>query len=127
MKNRLISVRKKAEDAKGNEPVKITYPEFVNTDKIHGEKFDGILIDVYIKTLDKPGVGDKFSLNASKGIVAKVFEDGEEPITEDGEVIDYVFSPLSVISRMTSDIFFTMWINSVLLKLKEDIRDIVEK
>lgn len=116
----------KAESAKGNEPIRINYPEFVNTDKIHGEKFDGILIDVYIKTVDKPGVGDKFSVNACKGIVAKVFNDGEEPITEDNVIVDYVFSPLSITSRMTTDIFFTMWTNAVLLKLKEDIKNILK-
>ena len=109
---------------KAGEPVRINKPEFVTTDKIHGEAIDGILVEFYIKTVDRPGVGDKYSINACKGIVAKVFEPGENPITDDGLPIDYLVSPLSLISRMTNDIFYTLWTNAVLIKLKHDVLEI---
>lgn len=107
--------------ANSRDPVRINKPERVNTDKIHGESIDGILIEFYIKTIDRPGVGDKFSINACKGIVAKVYKPGQNPVREDGVEVDYVVSPLSLVSRMTTDIFYTMWTNAVLVKLKEEI------
>lgn len=101
------------------DPVRVNRPERVNTDKIHGESIDGILVEFYIKTIDSPGVGDKFSINACKGIVAKVFKPGKNPIMEDGTEVDYVVSPLSLVSRMTTDIFYTMWTNATLIELKK--------
>lgn len=49
-------------------------------------------------------------------------------INEKGEreVLDAVFSPLSLVSRMTTDISKALYVNKVILALKERVRDIMD-
>jgi hypothetical protein len=112
-------------DAPVDAPVKINSPIKVTRNKIAGETLDGVLVIFLIQIEDEAGPGDKLTLStALKGIISRVFEDGEEPEDEDGNTIDYVVSPLSVVSRMTSDFFLSLWCNAVLVDLKKEVLNI---
>ena len=98
--------------------------------KIGGEEFDGLLIEFYVEYADELGVGDKISFNtALKTVVSDVFPKGEEPYSEfrPDEPIDAFLSPLSVVSRMTTDYFSLALTNKVLIELKRSITDIMKK
>jgi DNA-directed RNA polymerase beta subunit len=103
------------------EPVRSGAPERVSKDKVYGEPIDGVLIMYFIQMEDVAGPGDKYVTGGSalKGIVSKVLEDGEEPMDEGGKQVDYIISPLSIVSRMTTDAFLNLWCNSCLVGLKE--------
>ena len=60
-------------------------------------------------------------------IISRVFEAGEEPTDETGHQVDYIMSPLSIVSRMTSDAFLSLWTNSVLVDLKARVAEIYEE
>jgi RNA polymerase Rpb2, domain 6 len=111
------------EAARGAAPgeVRSFAPERVYRDKVNGEPIDGVLILFFIQTTDVAGPGDKYvtASSALKGIISRVFEDGQEPVDEGGQQIDYVISPLSIVSRMTTDAFLSLWSNSVIHGLKK--------
>jgi len=110
-----------------DEPLRVTFPEYVERSKIHGIPVEGVLIMFFIKTEDVAGPGDKFTGGgALKGIVARVLEPGEEPTCDDGGTIDYVVSPLSLASRMTPDAFLTLWTNAVLVGLRDRVVEIAK-
>lgn len=95
----------------------------VDSDKINGEDVDGVLIEFYVKYLDKMKTGDKIAFGtALKSVIADVIKAGEEPLSEvalnDGEYVQAIISPCSVVSRMTTDFFSMLWLNKVLLWLK---------
>jgi DNA-directed RNA polymerase beta subunit len=110
-------------DAPADEPVRVAGPQRVNRSKIGGETLDGVIIQFLIRVLDVAAAGDKYTTSgaALKGIVSRVFEPGEEPVDESGNQVDYIVSPLSVISRMTEDAFMNMWANSCIVGLKERV------
>jgi hypothetical protein len=64
------------------------------------------------------------SVNAT---LERVFEKGEEPFDETDHQVDYIMSPLSIVSRMTSDAFLSLWTNSVLVDLKARVVDIYKE
>ena len=108
-----------------DDPVHVNAPIRISGDKMSGEVVDGVLIIFFIQIEDIPGVGDKFTCSSPiKGVISRVFEAGEEPFDEEGDQIDYIMSSLSVVSRMTSDVFLTMWSNSILYDLKSGVLDI---
>jgi len=110
------------------ESVRIYLPEYTTRGKVHGEEFDGILILFFIKTVNESAPGDKYVCQSPlKGIISKVLEEGEEPFDESGNIIDYIISPLSNISRMTSDMFLQLWGNSLLVGLKKEIIRIADE
>ena len=96
--------------------------------KVAGEVVDGVLITFLIQVEDVAAPGDKFvSSSPLKGIVSRVFEKGEEPFDETDHQVDYIMSPLSIVSRMTSDAFLSLWCNSVLVDLKKQVVDIYKE
>ncbi len=113
--------------APGDEPVRVTAPERVMGDKVLGKNIDGVLFIFYIRTKNEAGPGDKYTTSATKGIVSRVFERGEEPVTEDGRTIDFVMSPLSTVSRMTNDVYMSLWTHSTLVGLKEKVAAIFDE
>ena len=60
-------------------------------------------------------------------IISRVFEAGEEPTDETGHQVDYIMSPLSIVSRMTGDAFLSLWSNAVLVDLKKKVADIYKE
>jgi len=121
-RNRLEKRKKLAMGTSLDESIKVFMPEYTTRKKVHGEEFDGVLILFFIKTINVAGDGDKYVSQAPlKGIVARVLEKGEEPVAEDGEIIDYILSPLSTISRMTVDVYLQLWTHSILIKTKQNL------
>jgi hypothetical protein len=126
LQERLADERKKAgAGAPTDEPVRANAPIRITRDKVAGEIVDGVLIQFLIQVEDEAAPGDKFVCSSPlKGIVSRVFEDGEEPEDEEGNQVDYITSPLSIVSRMTSDVFLAMWSNAVLVDLKKRVLEI---
>lgn len=63
--------------------------------------------------------------SALKATVSDVIPEDEAPYSEydPKEPVDILFSPLSVVSRMTSSIYFEMYINKILINLKRQIKE----
>ena len=86
--------------------------EFPHTDKTTATAgklrgLDGIMIEFTIKYKDDMFIGDKVTYSAAvKTIVADVVEEEDAPYCEGDEntKIQAVFSPLSVVSRLTEDV-----------------------
>lgn len=96
----------------------------VNSTKIKGTDVDGILIEVYIEYEDDMSIGDKCTYaTALKTTISDVFDEGEEPFSafKPEENLDALFPSLSVITRMTTDLFFQMYLNKGLLGLKDAV------
>lgn len=95
--------------------------------KIKGVDVDGVMIEFYIEYEDKLGVGDKITFYGScKTIISDIMQEGEEPFSEyrPDENIDAVISPLSIISRMTIDIYVSLYLNKLMIELKRQCKDI---
>lgn len=88
---------------------------------------DGVLIEVYIKYIDRFAVGDKLTYySALKSIVSEIIPEGYEPYSEfrpDEEVSTFV-SPGAVQRRMTPSILKVMFGNKVLVELKRKLEEI---
>ena len=126
MKDRVSSRKKALEDAPTDEPIRTSEPEYVKGNRIMGKIVDGVILVFFVKSLNHAGPGDKYTSGACKGIVSRVFERGEEPVVEmDGSNIDFIFSPLSTISRMTNDLYMSLWTHAVLIGLQEKVVAIV--
>jgi RNA polymerase Rpb2, domain 6 len=95
--------------------------------KIKGTEVDGLLIEIYVEYDDELGVGDKVTYyTALKTIISDVIKKGEEPFSENDpdEEIEAIMSPLSIVSRMTVDIYSALYLNKALVHLKKQIGDI---
>lgn len=115
---------------KDNLPINLDIGAIKKTEqtKIGGTEFDGLLIEMFVEYEDELGVGDKISFStALKTVVSDVFPKGEEPYSEfrPEEPIDAFLSPLSAVSRMTTDYFSLALTNKVLIELKRSIGDIM--
>ena len=98
--------------------------------KIEGTEYDGVLVCFYIEYSDKMGVGDKLTFQtALKGVISKVFANEEAPTTEyrSEDPIEAICTPTGIISRMTSDIYSTLYVNKVLVELGKQIKEIWNK
>ncbi len=116
-----------AKGAPIDEPVRANAPVRITRDKFAGEVVDGVLIVFLIQVEDVAGPGDKLvSSSPLKGIISRVFEKGEEPTDETGHQVDYIMSPLSIVSRMTGDAFLSLWTNAVLVDLKKRVTEIYQ-
>ena len=128
MKNRVSNRKKALTGAPADEPIRTSEPEYVKGNRIMGKIVDGAVIVFYVQSLNHAGPGDKYTSGACKGIVSRVFEENEEPLVETDETpIDFVFSPLSTISRMTNDLYMSLWTHAVLIGLQEKVVSISEE
>jgi DNA-directed RNA polymerase beta subunit len=118
-----------AKEFADNEFIFIHKPEYVNPgSRVSGIEIDGVILQFYIKISDRANPGDKYSAGgALKGIVSTVIDKGKEPIDEEGNQVDYIVSPLSLVSRMTLDVFGNLWTNSVLIDLKKRMLEIADE
>lgn len=111
-----------------NIPMDIDVPEInkINSDKIKGNDVEGVMFEFFIEYEDDMKIGDKVSFyTALKTVVSDVFPEDQSPYSEfrPDEEIEAVLSPLSVVSRMTVDVFLMMYGNKALLELKRNIAD----
>lgn len=98
--------------------------------KIKGVDVDGVMIEFYIEYEDSLGVGDKITFYGScKTIISDIMQEGEEPYSElhEDENIDAVISPLSLISRMTIDVYMSLYLNKCMIELKNKCKEIYNK
>ena len=99
----------------------------IEYNQINGEDIDGIIIKFYISHTDYFKCGDKVAFEtALKTICSKVIPNNEAPNSEyrPDEHIDAIFSPLSVISRMTTDVYYKLYTNKILVELKKQCKEI---
>ena len=97
-----------------------------NTDKIKGKDVNGLMIEFYITYDDELAIGDKISFYTSlKSIISDVIKTGEEPYSEyhPDDNIDAIISPMSIVSRMTEDIYLSLFTNKCLIELKRQLKD----
>lgn len=107
--------------------LKITKPSQTGTtSRINGaiipNNGKGVLIEYYIKHDTTMSVGDKATLYANlKAIVAQIIPNGQEPITEDGIVLDGCLSLISVMARMCYSILMGGVITHALVEKSKSI------
>lgn len=122
-----IEEKRKIVEASDNKSLILPATNKLARDKIGNNTLDGLYIQYFIRYEDELSIGDKISFfTAIKTVVADVIADEEEPYTDlrPDEPIEAVFSPLSVVSRMTNDIFNAMYLNKVLIELKRKVGEI---
>lgn len=89
---------------------------------------NGVLIEFYIKTEDKMGVGDKLTYNtAIKGVIKDIMPEGDEPYTDfrRDEKVDALLTSASVNARMVASIINSGSINKALIELTRKCKDIL--
>ncbi|QXN67858.1 hypothetical protein FPHOBKDP_00104 [Listeria phage LPJP1] len=128
-KNKIISDYMKDSDIDISYDMNIPSITKMDSDKIKGNDVDGLLIEFYIEYEDNLSTGDKVTYyTALKTVISDVFPEGEEPFAESDpeEHIEAVLSPLSVISRMTQDVYLTLYTNKALINLKKQIGEMLK-
>lgn len=89
---------------------------------------NGVLIEFYIKTEDKMGIGDKLTYNtAIKGVIKDIIPEGEEPYTDfrPHEQIDALLTSASVNARMVASIINSGSLNKTIVELTRKCKDIL--
>lgn len=87
---------------------------------------NGVLIEFYIKTEDKMGIGDKLTYNtAIKGVIKDIMPEGDEPYTDyrPNEKIDALLTSASVNARMVASIINSGSLNKVLVELTRKCKE----
>jgi hypothetical protein len=101
--------------------VQISQMDQTKYEKLFGQEFDGVLLQFFVSHVDECTVGDKISAQvALKGVISQVLDDSVRPYAagSKGDPIDLVVSPMSVISRMTVDLYANLYTNKILVELK---------
>lgn len=122
-----IKERKKIVDANGDINTIFEPTEKIENEKIKGVEMEGVLIEYYIRHLDKSKTGDKIVFGtAIKTIISDVIPYGEEPYSElkPEENLDAIFTGLSVVSRMTTDSYCMLYTNKLIKGMKDKMREI---
>lgn len=124
-----IKKRKAILDKNGDINTIIPSTEKIESDKINGKEADGVIIEFYIRHPDLLQTGDKIVFGtAIKTVVSDVIPKGEEPYSElsPEENIDAIYTPLSVVSRMTTDSYNILYTNKLIIEMKKQMRKIWE-
>ena len=98
--------------------------------KIKGEDVDGVFIEIYIEYYDVAGIGDKITFyTAMKTIICDVIPEGQEPFSEyrPDENVEAFLSPLSIVTRMTTDVYNALYLGKALVELKRQVKDMYEE
>lgn len=112
-------------DCRRDHIVRIPTVEKINTNRIAGHEFDGLMIHYFIET-EAPFIpGDKLAVGvALKSIVGGVMPKNELPFVIRGDKkidIDLMLSPFSTASRMVPDAYLQGYLNKTLIALKDEI------
>lgn len=87
---------------------------------------EGVLIEVYIKSIDVIKKGDKqTNYCALKGVTSHVMPEGQEPFSEfrPDEEISALVAPLGILARKTPSIYTNLFGNKVLIELKRKLKE----
>ena len=126
---------KKLNNTRRDHIVYIPTIEKVNTDRIAGQEFDGILIHYYIRSLNPFIPGNKLAVGvALKSIIGAIWNPGENPITSlenpnkaSHSEVGLFISPFSTASRMVPDVYLQGYTNKALIGLKNNIKNIINE
>lgn len=89
---------------------------------------EGVMIEFYIKCVDKMGIGDKLVYNtAIKGTIKSMMPSGEEPYTDfrKDEPVDALLTSASVNARMAVSIITSGVLNKLLIEATRKCKDIL--
>lgn len=126
-KKKINAVKKYSTGENQNLTLEIPSIEKINSDKVKGNYIDGVLIEVYIQYYDNLNIGDKISFySAIKTVISDIMEVSPYSDYRKEEEIEAVFSPLSVVSRMTLDVYMMLLGNKCLVELKRQIADLLK-
>ncbi len=95
--------------------------------KFNQEEIDGAIIEVYIEKENPVRNGSKFTLTSSggKGTVQYIMEHGKEPISEETNLkIEFIGTPLSIISRKNPSILLSMYLGKVIYFLNKTVKEL---
>jgi len=111
---------------KTDDIVNVRRTEMTTYRKYAGQDFDGVLIQFFLSHEDNCDVGDKVSAQvALKGVISTIIPQEKAPQSKNTEGdVDMILTPLSVISRMTVDLYSNLYTNKCLVELKNQCRDI---
>jgi len=126
IKSYIRNIEKRKKMTKDINDDSLTFPPThkIDSEKINGEEVDGIMIEFYIMYEDSMGIGDKVVFDtALKSIIGKTINSDKAPTTKRNpdEEISAIVSPLSIVSRMTTDVYSKLYLNKVLIELKDKI------
>jgi DNA-directed RNA polymerase beta subunit len=97
--------------------------------KLNQEEIDGAIIEVYIEKENHVINGSKFTLASSggKGTVQYIMKHGMEPVAMDsGLKIEFIGTPLSIISRKNPSILLNMYLGKVIYYLNKVVVELVK-
>lgn len=109
---------------RNDELITIPNTSKVDSTKILGNEMEGVLITYYIKHEEVMGIGNKITFFGScKTIIGETIPAEKAPYSDyrKDEQIDAILTPMSIISRMVSDLFLMGYSNKVLLELKRQV------
>lgn len=100
--------------------------------KVNGDTVDKgeILIEYFIEVEQNFSIGDKLTVGntALKGIVSKVVDDANRPTgVESGRSVDALLSPYSPLSRMVYSLFMNGILTECMIKINDELKNIVNK
>jgi len=124
-----VNTRKKIVEHTDNKSTFFPRTEQIKDEKIKGIDFEGIVIEFYVKHRDRLKTGDKVTYGtAVKTIVSDVLPKGEEPFSEryPDENILAIYSPMSIVSRMTTDTYNMLYTNKLIIEMKRKMKEIWE-
>ena len=97
---------------------------------VNGKEFEGAMIEVYIEKPNKISNGSKFTLAATggKGTVQYIIPEGKEPVAEKTKLkIEFIPTPLSIISRKNISILLLMYSGKVVYFLNKRIQELAKQ
>jgi DNA-directed RNA polymerase beta subunit len=92
---------------------------------VNGSEFEGAVIEIYVERPNKIANGSKFTLAATggKGTVQYIIPKGQEPVAEKTKLkIEFVPTPLSIISRKNISILLLMYSGKVIYFLNKKLQ-----
>jgi len=95
--------------------------------KFNQEEIDGAIIEIYIEQENPVRNGSKFTLTSSggKGTVQYIMGHGKEPISEETNLkIEFIGTPLSIVSRKNPSILLSMYLGKVIYFLNKTVLEL---
>ncbi len=96
---------------------------------VNGSEFEGAVVEIFIEKPNKISNGSKFTLAASggKGTIQYIIPKGQEPHAEKTKLkIEFIPTPLSIISRKNISILLLMYTGKIVYFLNKKIKDLVQ-
>jgi DNA-directed RNA polymerase subunit beta len=123
-----LKTKKEQLDCKNN----IEHIEILNIGghKFNNDIYDGAIIEVFIEKNNEIRTGSKFTLAATggKGTVQYVIPKDKKPIAVDSKLeIDFVPTPLSLISRKNPSILMLMYLGKIVYFLNKEVIKLINE